>query len=152
MDIDDIITVLESYGWSYFTNESMRIVRIEKSSLMGEDMVFDIPDDKTVPEVVHRLAEEFDPNAHVTELVRNPLPGQPTDVRALCDDADATKTMLKAVDKALHVASKPVSGPVTVLALSRILNDYDHNLCGDTWVIDPRDIDRLADTLNGYLR
>lgn len=151
MDMDDIIIVLESHGWSYFGDGTGRIAGIEKSSPLGRVVSIDIPDGGTVPKKVHRLAERFDPNVHVAELVRRSMPGRPTDVRALCDDADAIKAMLDDLDKAFHAASKPASRPVTVLALSRVLNDYDHDVCSDKWLIDPGDIGPIVDALNEYL-
>lgn len=151
MDMIDIIRVLERHGWAHSEDGSGRIAEIEKSSPLGEDMVFGIPDDKTVPDEVRERARRFDPNGHVAALVRNPLPGQPSDIRALCDDADAIKAMLEDLDKALRAVSKPAPGPVTAIALKRVLRDYDCGVCGGMWVIDSNDVDRIATALNDHL-
>ncbi|KAA8815691.1 hypothetical protein CSQ85_12240 [Bifidobacterium rousetti] len=96
--------ILTAYGWTWTKDGNGRITEIETSSPLGEDIPIDIPETTSVWDEVCDRAETYDPDRHATDLIRNPMPGQPTGVRQLIDDAEEIGRMLHTLDQAFHRA------------------------------------------------
>lgn len=97
---DKLVTAAEKLGWSVCIDES-GIWEFEQYTPENEDFIFTVDGDDVVSEV-NVYARDFDPDEHVMmwadQAGRDGVP----DIRRLIDDADAIKTMLRALSDELR--------------------------------------------------
>lgn len=95
--------VIEKEGWSVNTDEDGKIVSIETSSPLGEDLNIECNGDEDIADAINHEYDNFDVDEHVEPYIEmRDQRGVPNSIEDLVNDANDIEDMLESLFKSVN--------------------------------------------------